>query len=204
MLLPSPFVFCNCSRAFAARRFLLSGPPSFADSKTLIFASCHRRVWHHRHEQMTAFETASCLPDRPTLGVSGMAGMGGKRTGCFRAALEIIAPLHPAALIPGDDFGIVLADLLSPISGVDNQDSNGGRDDNKLRVLKHALGWNIATPPKESPDHQSNGYPNSHIPWLRPGSIPHVLYDRKWAKAPCPQLPARPRVGRSIAISRSS
>jgi len=110
----------------------------------------------------------------------------GKRTGCFRAALEIIAPLHPAALIPGDDFGIVLADLLSPISGVDNQDSNGGRDDNKLRVLKHALGWNIATPPKESPDHQSNGYPNSHIPWLHPGSIPHVLYDRKWASAEWP------------------
>lgn len=27
---------------------------------------------------MTAFETASCLPDRPTLGVSGKAALGGR------------------------------------------------------------------------------------------------------------------------------
>ena len=94
--------------------------------------------------------------------------------------------LHPPALIPSGDFGIVLADLLSPVPDVDNQDSNCGRDDNKLRVLKHALAWNIATPPEESPDHQSNGYPDSHIPWLHPGSIPHVLNDRKWAEAAWP------------------
>lgn len=55
-------------------------------------------------------------------------------------------PLDPAAFITSNNFRIVLTNLLSSIAIIDDQNSNGGRDDNKLRILKHALAWNIATP----------------------------------------------------------
>lgn len=41
---------------------LLSASIPF-DAKLLVFASCHGRFWHHRHEHMSAFETASCPPN---------------------------------------------------------------------------------------------------------------------------------------------
>lgn len=46
--------------------------------KIFYFCITSRPSWHHRDERMSAFETASCQPERPTLDENGTAALARK------------------------------------------------------------------------------------------------------------------------------
>ena len=91
----------------------------------------------------------------------------GSRLAAFGPASRKAVLLHPAALIPGDDLGIIWTDLLSLVPNGHDEDRDSRRNYDELRVLKHARTGDIASPPQCGPGQQPDQHSNVHVPRLR-------------------------------------